>query len=146
MPGTITLDTDHPADPEYTRAVAGALAECVRVLNHQTAKDGALAFPSDVDALVQSLAVMASGLPQLLRQIGAWLRGELAGGRLDIGYGDYADDPYLAVADIGALLDEARQNAELARRALDEARQITATISAARTGNGNGNGNEGDAR
>ena len=70
-------------------------------------KDGALEFPSDADTVVQFLATAMSGLPQLLTQIGGWLRRRNGTGRLEIGYGDYEDDPYLAVADIGALLGEA---------------------------------------
>jgi hypothetical protein len=54
----ITLDPGGTHSPEYTAAVANAIPEAVRVLNHATIdrRNGALVYPADADAVIAALA------------------------------------------------------------------------------------------
>ena len=133
MSETVILSPGGPHSPEYTCQVANAAAEAIRVLNHATLNhaDEALAYPADVDAVIEALATMHARLPQLYGQLAEWLRGQLAAGRLQIGYGPYRGDPAAAVGEIAGSLQLAAAGGDAAHLALGQARQITATISAA---------------
>ena len=133
MSETITLSPGGPHSPAYTRQLANAAAEAIRVLNHATfqTSSGALAYPADVDAVIEALATMHARLPQLYGQLTEWLRGQLAAGRLQIGHGPFRGDPAAAVAEVAIPLQNAALGAGAVHQALGQARQITATISAA---------------
>jgi hypothetical protein len=130
---TITLNIGGPYSPAYTRQLAAALPEIVRVLNHATFSHagGALAHPGDVDAVVEGLATAHARFAQLYGQLTEWLREQLAAGRLQVGYGPYRGDPAAAVREIAVSLQLAALSADAAHQALNQARQITATVSAA---------------
>ncbi len=131
---TITLRTDGPHSPEYTAEVADALAECVRVLNHATMRPAgeALAYPADADAVIASLSGAAGSLPQLLRQLGEWLLGELHADRLLVAYGEFSGNPAAAVAAVVDYILDAQAAADRLYRAVDAAHQVTSAISAER--------------
>jgi hypothetical protein len=99
MTETVRLSPGGPHSPDYTREVASAVAEAIRVLNHATLSyfGEALAFPADADAVIGSLGAAPQRLPQLLDQVRGWLASELTAGRLQVDYGSYADDPAAAV-------------------------------------------------
>jgi hypothetical protein len=129
---TVRLSLGVPPSPQYTREVAAAAAEAIRVLNHATfsGQGGALACPSDADAVIRSVATLASRLPQLLDQVREWLRGELRAGRLEAAYGPYAGDPSAALAAAGTPLLDAAAIAARLQAALEEAAGITSTLGA----------------
>src|ERR1017187_6163431 len=62
----ITLDPGGTHSPECTAAVANAIPEAVRVLNHATIdrRNGALVYPADADAVIAALATAMQRLPQ----------------------------------------------------------------------------------
>jgi hypothetical protein len=74
-PYTVALNSRAEPSPECVLELAEAIAEAVRVLNHQTLHREALPGPSDADDAVRALALAASRLPQLFGQIGARLEG-----------------------------------------------------------------------
>lgn len=133
MSETVTLSTGGPHSPAYTRQVASAAAEAIRVLNHATLNhaDEALANPSDIDAVIEALAVAHARLLQLYNQLTERLREWIAEGRLEIGHGQFRNDPAAAVREIDIWLTNAALGDDAAHQALNMARQITATISAA---------------
>ncbi len=130
----IILSTGGPHSSEYTRQVAEAAAEAIRVLNHATLNHAAqaLRYPADADAVVESLATAAMRLPQLLEQLGYRLAEWGVAGRLKVTYGPWQGDCAGAVADIQQELYDAGHAINAAYEALNRARQVTATISAAR--------------
>lgn len=77
------LRIDGPHSPSYTREVAAAFAEAVRVLNHATrsSADG-LESPADVCAVVGDVQAAVGALPQLLHQLAEFLLAQAAAGRL----------------------------------------------------------------
>jgi hypothetical protein len=129
----ISLNTDGPHSPEYTRQVAEAIAEAARVLNHATGNYAgeALEFASDVDSVIQSLATMAQRLPQLLDQLTDQLHQREADGLLAVGYGQFAGHPVRAVLMVETWLEDAKEAAGTLYEALNSARQVTSTLSAA---------------
>jgi hypothetical protein len=79
----IELRTDGPHSGAYTREVARAFAETVRVLNHATAAAaGGLDHPQAADVVIGQLAAGARSLNQLLTQISAFVGAQVAAGRL----------------------------------------------------------------
>jgi hypothetical protein len=129
---TIRLSPDGPHSPEYTRQVASAAAEAVRVLNHATLNHPgqALAFPADADAVIGSISTAAQRLPQLLDQLREWLTGELTAGRLQVSYGPHAGSPAAAVGTAGQRLRYASAIASRLHLALKDAAETTSKISA----------------
>jgi hypothetical protein len=81
----ITLKTDPPHAPQYTRQLAGAVAESVRCLNHATftGADG-LMSPADAESVLADLGIAATRLPQLFGQVKDFLMRQA-------GTGDLAD-------------------------------------------------------
>jgi hypothetical protein len=128
----IHLNPGGPHSPQYTRQVAAALAEAVRVLNHATFPPAgeALAYPSDMDAVVQELATAVMRFPQLFSQLARWLGEQEDAGKLEINHGPCEGRPWRAVATFKALMTDAEGEADRLHRALDRARQVTATIGA----------------
>lgn len=104
----ITLDPGGRHSPKYTRAVAAAIPEAVRVLNHATIDrpGDALGYPSTVDAVIRDLGTMAQRLPQLFDQLREWLADEYAGGRIEGSWSAADARASLAVAS-GRLRDAA---------------------------------------
>ena len=83
MAQLIELRTDGPHSGAYTREVARAFAETVRVLNHATtAAAGGLDHPQAADVLIGQLAAGARSLNQLCAQISAFIGAQVAAGRL----------------------------------------------------------------
>jgi hypothetical protein len=80
----ITLDTDAPRSPEYTRAVAAAIPEAVGCLNHATIgrPRDALGQPATADAVIRDLHLAAQRMPQLFDQLRRWLAAEHDAGRI----------------------------------------------------------------
>lgn len=127
---TIQLSTEGPHSPQYTRNVAAAAAEAVRVLNHATMnnRDQALAYPADAESVIRSVAAVAQRLPQLLEQLQGWLAGELHAGRLQAAYGPHAGDPAAAVAVAGGRLLTAAGCASQLSDALTAAAEAACTL------------------
>lgn len=83
MSDPIELRTDGPHRPEYTREVANAVAEGIRVLNYATLGDApGLDGPDDAYSLIAALYTATQRMPQLAGQITAFLAGWQASGQL----------------------------------------------------------------
>ncbi len=103
-------------------ALAGQAAEAVRALNHATLPGSCgLAFPADAYDVTGALALLASRLPQALAQLQAFLRTEIAAGRVAIVAGEHAGDPAAVLTAVTASLDSAAASARRLHQALDTA-------------------------
>ena len=111
--------------PDATVALAHAVAESVRSLNHATLGGGGLAQPADAYQVLGELALAASRLPQLLTQVGRWLNVALASGELGC---DDGTDPAIAVSEAWMFLSDARTAAAALARDLDHAQQQLAAV------------------
>ena len=79
----LTLNTDGPHSGDYSREVAEAGAEGIRVLNHASIRPASgLDYASDVDSILRNLQSAACRLPQLLHQLAGWLQSLHEAGRL----------------------------------------------------------------
>jgi hypothetical protein len=65
---------DGPHDPEATIAVAWLTAETIRYLNHATSSDEGVRFASTLYSVAGALSLAAGRIPQLARQMHAWLK------------------------------------------------------------------------
>ncbi|RVX39115.1 hypothetical protein EDD27_1457 [Nonomuraea polychroma] len=124
MAATIRLSSDGPHSDEYTRQVADALSESVRVLNHATATGAGLASPATVYDVLGRASATIAGFDQLLRQIGKRLQRHLASGRLGDDHGDPASTVEQTLAELAA----ARQAAHTLTRRLERAFNATASL------------------
>jgi hypothetical protein len=106
-------------------ALARATAEAVRGLNHATLGGGGLGQPADAYEVLGELSLAASGLPQLLGQVGRWLAAALAAGRLGC---DDGADPAAAVSGAWLFLSDARGSAAALARDLGHAQQQLAAV------------------
>ncbi len=111
--------------PDQTLALARTAAGAVRTLNHATLGGQGLAQPADASGLLGELSLAASGLPQLLAQVGRWLAAALAAGRLGC---DDGTDPAAAVSGAWLFLSDARASAAALARDLDQAQQQLAAV------------------
>jgi hypothetical protein len=111
--------------PEQTLALARSAAEAVRGLNHATLGGTGLAQPADAYALLVELALAASGLLQLLAQVGRWLTTALGAGRLGC---DDGTDPAAAVSGAWLFISDARAGAAALARAVEHAQQQLAAV------------------
>ena len=111
--------------PVRTLALARTAAEAVRSLNHATLGGGGLAQPADAYAVLGELSLAASGLPQLLAQVGRWLAAALAAGRLGC---DDGTDPAGAVSGAWLFMSDARSAAAALARDLGNAQQQLAAV------------------
>jgi hypothetical protein len=111
--------------PEETLALARAAAAAVRSLNHATLGGAGLAQPADAYELIGELSLAASGLPQLLAQVGRWLASALASGRLGC---DDGTDPVAAVSGAWMFMSDARSAAAALARDLGNAQQQLAAV------------------
>jgi hypothetical protein len=126
----IDLSTDTAPSPERTLQLAETFAELARVLNHQTRHHEALRNPADADRLIRELSTAAARLPQLLRQVTAWLNAEYEEGRIRMADGADPEAAY-AVLGAGGRLESAPEYATLLHKALDRAAGITSRMEAA---------------
>ena len=132
----ITIDPAGPHSPEYTAALANAIADAVRTLNHATLNHPgeALAFPADADAVISALATAMQRVPQLLDQLSGWLTEEYRAGRMQITYGPHAGDPGAATLEARIGLSEASAIAGQLHAALKGVGAVTSKISAPENG------------
>lgn len=103
---------------------AEAAAEAIRWLNHATIHGG-YQWPSDVDAVVGHLLMLAERLPQALEQASRWLSRQHEAGRVgidDVGAPVAAD---VAVEAAVTALAVARSQAGELARDLRRARSLT---------------------
>lgn len=63
------LDTDGPHSDDYTRQVARAFADAVRVLNHATSSRDGVTDPGTVHDVLGSLRTAVQRMDQLLHQL-----------------------------------------------------------------------------
>jgi len=106
-------------------ALARTTAEAVRSLNHATLGGDGLGQPADACEVLGELSLAASGLPQLLGQVGTWLAAALAGGRLGC---DDGTDPAAAVSGAWLFISDARASAAALARDLGQAQQQLAAV------------------
>jgi hypothetical protein len=111
--------------PDQTLALARSAAQAVRALNHATLGGEGLVQPADAYEILGELSLAASGLPQLLGQVGRWLAACLAAGRLGC---DDGTDPAAAVSGAWLFLSDARASATALARDLGQAQQQLATV------------------
>lgn len=112
MAEPLSLRTDGPHSSEYTKQVADALTESMRVLNHATLNHHSLQFPSDVAYVVSSMATAVFGMEQLSNQLSHWLESEHDAGRV----GEWVEGPNGGDAD--AAVDAARLQFEAVRESI----------------------------
>ena len=126
-----SLNVDGPQSASYTKDVAETVAEAVRVLNHVTAKSGALDYPSDVYEVIGSLSRAVFGLDQLCRQLSRWLVNEYQAGRLsEWPEGRHGGDTDAAMTNALDELDHAVAAIRVAASHLDQAHGITSAFEA----------------
>ncbi|GAA3550478.1 hypothetical protein GCM10022419_033390 [Nonomuraea rosea] len=118
---THQLNPDGPHSDDYTRHVASALSESVRVLNHATREAGVTA-PNTVYDVLGHAAAAVSGLDQLLRQLNQRLASMHAAG--EIGHDNHP--PVNAVLQARLMLTEGRSLARALAERVDRAHEITA--------------------
>jgi len=111
--------------PDETLALARTAAGAVRSLNHATLGGSGLAQPADAYEVIGELSQAASGLPQLLAQLGRWLASALAAGRLGC---DDGTDPAAAVSGAWLFISDARASAAALARDLGHAQQQLAAV------------------
>jgi hypothetical protein len=114
-------------------ALARTAAEAVRALNHATLGQDGLGQPADAYEVLGELSLAASGLPQLLGQVGCWLAAALAGGRLGC---DDGTDPAAAVSGAWLFISDARASAATLARDLGQAQQQLAAVNGGPSGKG----------
>ena len=100
------MDDTLPGDRAV--ALAGAVAEAVRGLNHAAREAGGIGRPSAAYDVLGSLSLAASRLGQALAPVTRYLDQALAEGAL--GH-DLGEDPCFAVETAGTFLDGARASA-----------------------------------
>jgi hypothetical protein len=118
---THQLNPDGPHDDDYTRHVASALSEAVRVLNHATRSSGVTA-PNTVYDVIGHVSAAAAGLDQLLRQLGQRLASMHTAGQI----GHDNRPPAAAVLQARLMLTEGRSLARGLAERISRAHQITA--------------------
>ena len=116
--------TGDPAEPVRPGDHAEAAAEAVRALNHATLRHGDPAgyeWPSDVDAVIGQLQLLAERLPQALQQAQGWLLDQLLAGR--VGHDTPGRKAGFAVGIAAGYLDEAATATASLAHALGQARR-----------------------
>ena len=102
-------------------------AEAMRLLIHETQGSDAYTTPSDVDAVLIELQIVAGRLPQALAQAGQWISAATAAGR--VGHDDGADVPEAVDALLADLIRAVGVATDLAAL-IDSARQVTSHLTA----------------
>ena len=126
----IDLKPGGPYSPERTAEAAEGMAELARYLGHATRDRDALCYPNDLDRVVASVETMAHRMPQVMRQLQAWLRNETGACRTEVTYGQYAGRADLAYDTTAIRLETAAARFADAARALEQAHQVTSAIGA----------------
>lgn len=116
---------DGPHTDEDTAAAARLMAEAVRFLNHATAGGAGLSYPATAYTVTGELASAAARLGQLTGQLGRFLAGELAAGRLG---DDFGSDPADAVGRADDYLADAAAAAVALTDALGAAQNCLASL------------------
>jgi hypothetical protein len=114
----------HDAEPVRPRDQAEAAAEAIRALNHATLRFGDSAgyqWPSDVDAVIGQLQLLAERLPQALEQAREWLTEQLLAGR--VGHDTPGRKAAFAAATVVGSLNEAETCAHALAGTLAKARR-----------------------
>jgi hypothetical protein len=113
------LRTDGPHSPEYTREVAGAVAEGIRVLNYATGgRDWpGLDYPGDAYDLLGWLYTATQRLPQLFTQLAGFLVAQGASSLAD----DQGRDPQACTAAAASDLERASTAASALTKLLQDA-------------------------
>ena len=123
----LDLSTGTAPSPERTLQLAETFAELARVLNHQARHHEALRYPSDADRLIRELSAAAARLPQLLRQVAAWLNAEYEEGRIRMTDGGDKEASY-AVLSASSRLESASEYAAVLCQMLEHAASVTSTM------------------
>ena len=105
---------------------ATTAADALRTLIHETLGD-AYTTPSDVDAVLIELQIVAGRLPQALAQAGRWISGATAAGQ--VGHDDGGDVPEAVDALLADLIRAVGVATDLAAL-IDSARQVTSHLTA----------------
>ena len=117
----ISLNTDGPHGPDYTRDLGNALAETVRCLNYATLGDApGLEDPADAYSLLGALYTATERLPQLVTQLVAFLAQQ--GGTGSVA-DDHGRDAETQVAEASYHLGHAHGASTALTKALQQAQQ-----------------------
>lgn len=117
----ISLNTDGPHSPEYTRELGEAVAEAVRCLNYATRTGSTgLEYPGDVYSLLGALYTGTERLPQLIGQLVAFLAAQGGSGTLA---DDHGRDVPTQIAEASYHLGHAHGMATALTKALQQAQQ-----------------------
>ena len=111
--------------PDETLALARTAAGAVRSLNHATLGGAGLAQPADAYELIGELSLAASGLPQLLAQVGRRRAAAPPAGPQGC---DDGTDPGAAVSGAWMFMSDARSAAAALARDLASAQQQLAAV------------------
>ena len=118
-----TARANAAGEPVRPRDHAEAAAEAIRALNHATLRHGDPAgyqWPSDVDAVIGELQLIAERLPQALQQAREWLADQLVAGR--VGHDTPGRKAAFAAATVVGYLNEAEFCAQALAGVLKKAR------------------------
>lgn len=118
-------------DPMALRETLDTAAQAFHEANHLTlALNGTpgLEFPADAYLAFANLRLAAQYLPQLLGQLGDWLLGEYAAGKVA---SDTGEDAGAEVMEVSAALIRAASVAGDLEKALGDAHNASATLKAA---------------
>lgn len=99
--------------------------EAVRALIRLTLERPAYEHPSDLDAVIRSLQLLAEQLPQAIRQAEEWLEEERDAGRLQ---GTHGGEAVASVAEVETVAAELTAARVVARRLGDHLRTARAHI------------------
>lgn len=125
----VNLNPDGPHSDDYTREVAAALPECVRVLNRATYPHVGVTWPSTIGSIVGNVHAAAAGLTQLLHQCDARLTEMADTGRLyddrDNRNADLVSD---TCSDVRRALAAADRTAAILAAQLDHARKAASHL------------------
>jgi len=122
----VILNIDGPHSGAYSREVAEAVAEGIRVLNHaSTGPASGLEYASAVDSILRHLQSAAYRLPPLLHQLAGWLQWLYNEGRLS---DDRGRDPGTVLAGTLSHLAEGITYASRLSGVLREAGEATSHL------------------
>jgi hypothetical protein len=121
---TYRLDPDGPHSDDYTRHVAQALAESVRVLNHATRHRNGVTEPATVNAVLSSLRDGLARMDQMLQQLDTRLVRFAQSGRL----ADTSGDPFATVNSTLRQIVGLRADAAVMAERLDRAHNASSGL------------------